>query len=153
MKTAFKNSIHNLIQEGHVRIRQDIILIKYSLNSIDLNVDDLHLDKIKVLVSKLIEILRMHFKLEEDYGAWEEMGREYPHLRKEIASFLNEHDELLIEITDLYSILFSINRKDPVALKNLSNQFITFFQKIDLHDQRENEILLEPIYLDLGTSG
>ena len=110
--------------------------------------------RIATLLGRLRDQLAWHFALEEKAGFVEDIVRAAPRLSTEALRLQDEHESLFIELSSLADLgAAAVNSDVPLYHQLLLRQrFFDFQQHLQQHDDREDELMMESLYLDIGGS-
>ena len=105
-----------------------------------------------VALGELRDQFSLHFALEEAFGYFEGAVDVPPHL-SDIADALREqHDTLFMNVCDLVDDAEDMlyESSPPQTLHNLVERFLDFYRRFQEHEDRENDLILETLDVDLG---
>ncbi|OHB80124.1 MAG: hypothetical protein A2W31_17255 [Planctomycetes bacterium RBG_16_64_10] len=104
------------------------------------------------LLSRLRDQLAMHFALEEAFGYFEDPVTVAPHLCQRADALRTQHGPLYVAIRDTADraeqLLYTGNRTD--LLSHVVTLFQAFYNQLQEHEARENELILEAFHDDIG---
>ncbi|MCA9213359.1 MAG: hemerythrin domain-containing protein [Planctomycetales bacterium] len=116
---------------------------------------DISASRFTKLLADLRDHLAMHFALEEAYGYFDDPLSVAPHLSEQAESLRTQHGQLYGELARLAETAQDISRRDsdPRAIRNLARCFMEFHDRLQQHEEDENELIMEALYVDIGGSG
>jgi hypothetical protein len=104
------------------------------------------------LLSKLRDQLAMHFALEEAYGYFEDsliidprLSRRAERLRTQHASLFSKFCRIVDEAMQMLE-----NRSPRSVCRRIASRFEEFHSALQLHEQQENELIIEAFEQDVG---
>jgi hemerythrin-like domain-containing protein len=104
-----------------------------------------------------IKSFRRHLErvmsLEEEGGYLEDVVAAKPNLESRIEKLTRDHNRFRAKIRDLVQQLGAINEWQEDCFVGLCNEIRDLLDEIDLHDEREIDLLQESMLLDDGGEG
>jgi hemerythrin-like domain-containing protein len=104
-----------------------------------------------------IKSFRRHLErvmsLEEEGGYLEDVVAAKPNLESRIEKLTRDHDRFRVQIRDLVLQLGAINEWQEDRFVGLCNEIRDLLDEVDLHDEREIDLLQESMLLDEGGEG
>lgn len=105
------------------------------------------------IVSELRDQLALHFALEEAYGYFDDPLYVAPHLGEKADALRKEHRSLYLEICalaeDVEALHFGSGRR-PARQRDIAIRFEAFHKRLQEHESREGELILQAYDDDLG---
>lgn len=103
-------------------------------------------------LNSLLDLLALHFSLEEAYGYFEGPAAVEPRLSERTAALRNEHRVLFVELQTIADWAEGLFRSDHLsaAAKRLVVRFHAFHDQFREHEARENELIIEAFDDDIG---
>lgn len=116
---------------------------------------DIPASRFASLLTELRDQLAMHFALEEAYGYFDDPVSVAPHLSERADALRNQHDELYEEIATLAESAQDTSHRngDPRAILHLARCFLNFYDRLQTHEEDENELIMQAYTVDIGGSG
>ena len=107
------------------------------------------------LFAELRDALAMHFALEEGYGYFDDPLSVAPHLSDRADSLRQEHGPLYEEMSNLAEAAQDALHRNghPRAIRNLACRFLDFHNRLQAHEEGENELIMQAYTVDIGGSG
>jgi hemerythrin-like domain-containing protein len=107
------------------------------------------------VVDKLADLrdqLALHFALEEAFGYFEDPVRVAPRLSVAAGNLRAEHQLLYSRIRDLADEVDEDHRSGKLATTapRVVEQFLAYYDLLQQHEMRENELILEAYDSDIG---
>lgn len=104
------------------------------------------------LIEELRDHLALHFALEEAYGYFEDPIDVAPRLCRQANELRAEHHELYLMMVDLSetSELLTQPRFVIGAVLKVVGQFQSFDQRLQRHESRENDLIMQEYGDDIG---
>ena len=104
------------------------------------------------LVEELRDQLALHFALEEAYGYFENPVQVAPRLCRQANELRAEHRELYLMIVDFSEAAELLTHPNRVLGNVLAavKQFQEFDQRLQRHESRENELIMQEYGDDIG---
>jgi iron-sulfur cluster repair protein YtfE (RIC family) len=104
------------------------------------------------LLAELRDQLAMHFALEEAFGYFDDPLRVAPRLSATASQLRDEHKTLYAEISHLTDEVDAVERAGdlPTRARWVVEQFRTYYDLLQHHESRENELILDAYDEDIG---
>jgi hypothetical protein len=96
--------------------------------------------------------LALHFALEEAYGYFEDPVFVAPRLSERAATLRKDHRRLYLQISDLVDQVERLVYRGrlPAAWFRVQGRFEQFYEQLQTHEARENELILQAYDEDIG---
>lgn len=116
---------------------------------------DIPVSRLASLLAELRDHLAMHFALEEAYGYFDDPVSVAPHLSERADSLREQHGQLYEGISQLAESAEDTSHcnGDPPAVRNLARCFMSFYDRLQDHEDDENELIVRAYTMDIGGSG
>ena len=103
-------------------------------------------------LADLRDQLALHFALEEAYGYFEDPVFVAPRLSNLAATLRQDHKRLYLQINRLVDHVERLVHRDRMqaAWPRVRGQFEQFYEQLQTHEARENELILEAYDDDIG---
>jgi hemerythrin HHE cation binding domain-containing protein len=101
------------------------------------------------LMKQLVDELKIHFRLEEVDGVFDQVERDAPQLSHEVHQLRVEHVELLDEAENL--VRLSQKVADPAMRRQFQHLFQRFRDRMAYHESQENSVVQRAYCDDLGS--
>ncbi len=110
------------------------------------------LGDLAVMLSELRDQIALHFALEEAYGYFDEPVFVEPRLCRHAASLRQEHQSLYLMISELVDVAedYQFRGAMPHQITVLCNQFLAFYDQLQAHEARENDLIMQAYEDDIG---
>jgi hypothetical protein len=104
------------------------------------------------LLAELRDQLALHFALEEAYGYFEDPVFVAPRLSELAGELRAQHRELYLEMADLVDLVDRLSYRGRLAgqWSRVGERFLRFHGRLQAHEGRENELILQAYDDDLG---
>lgn len=105
------------------------------------------------LSRQLVELhdqLCRHFRYEEQSGMMEELKERHPRATGDIDDLLAEHAALLSKSRRVINSLLSYSEDDVVRGAGLRRRMTGLLDRLDQHERRENSLIMDLAFSDLG---
>lgn len=104
------------------------------------------------LLAELRDQLAMHFSLEEAYGYFEHPVSVAPHLSEQAESLRRQHDEFYKDICQLAETAenFSSGNGKSRELQQVTSRFLEFYGRLQDHEAKENDLIVQAYNVDIG---
>ncbi len=104
------------------------------------------------MLAELRDQLAMHFALEEAYGYFDDPIRVAPQLSVAACALRDEHQVLYAMVRDLADDVDELYRAGdlPKSPSGVAERFQDYYEHLQLHENRENELILDAYDLDIG---
>jgi hypothetical protein len=103
-------------------------------------------------IAELRDQLAMHFALEEAYGYFDDPLRVAPRLSIAASQLRDEHQLLYTRIRDLADEIDGMFRAGVLAQSGarIVELFVDYYGRLQQHENRENELILDAYDSDIG---
>jgi hypothetical protein len=101
------------------------------------------------LMKQLEDELKVHFRLEEFEGVFDQVTRDAPQLSHEVHQLRVEHVELLAEAENLVKLAQKV--ADPQMRRQFQHLFGRFRERMAYHESQENGVVQRAYCVDLGS--
>jgi hypothetical protein len=108
--------------------------------------DGLHVPE---LMKQLVDELKVHFRLEEVDGVFDQVERDAPQLSHEVHQLRVEHVELLAEAENLWQLAQKV--AEPAMRRQFQHLFGRFRDRMVYHESQENGVVQRAYSVDLGS--
>ncbi|OGQ30880.1 MAG: hypothetical protein A3I75_06220 [Deltaproteobacteria bacterium RIFCSPLOWO2_02_FULL_50_16] len=105
------------------------------------------------LISSLRENLIRHFKVEEDYGLLQELAFEAPHIKCNVKDLCDEHRDMVDGINQICRCFQEVVGGEVSMVSKCRDDFVDFVTRLQNHENRENDLILEVYNYDMGGRG
>ena len=110
----------------------------------------------RYFVNMLLELrdqVALHFALEEAYGYFDDPVDVSPHTAHQAEKLRNEHRRLYTHLSDLVERAETMldEGQQEILASSVPGQFILFDEALQIHEHRENELLMEMLQDEIGT--
>lgn len=104
------------------------------------------------LLAGLRDQLAMHFALEEAYGYFEEPLSVAPQLSAQAEALRAQHRDLYLKVCELvdHAQRRAYHESNGNSLRALTTEFLTFCEKLQKHESRENDLMTQAFDDDIG---
>lgn len=104
------------------------------------------------LIIQLRDQLAMHFSLEEAFGYLDDAIAVAPRLSELAETLRSEHTQLFAVICDLAEHAEQLLHHERAAhsIDYILQELSSFCRKFQIHETRENELILQSLYDDIG---
>jgi hypothetical protein len=139
-------------------VSQELFQLQGAINDLWDSSDRVWIDasRLAILLGDLRDQLEWHFTLEERLGYLDDAVNVAPRLSRQAEQLRVEHGSLYHElawITDEMEGRAHGNENLPrTALLDLRTDFNRFWRKFELHEEREDDLIIESLYFDIGGS-
>lgn len=111
-----------------------------------------HTRQLPDVIAQLRDQLAMHFALEEAYGYFEDPVAVAPHLNATACALRDEHSSLYSSICDVLEFVESefYAGRLVTSAPQVVTVFRTFYDQLQSHEAKENELILKAYGDDIG---
>lgn len=106
------------------------------------------------LLAQLRDQLALHFSLEEAAGYMQDVATSVPRLSAKVELLQMEHADLYLELSTIAEIAEEFCCPGQLSVverrKMLNDKFAEFHRRLQRHDEAEDELILESLYVDIG---
>ena len=102
---------------------------------------------------KLHDELVLHFREEEDSGFFDSLATEFPHLSHRLKQLEEEHAWVLREAREIVSSCMSFAEAGSGIGQELADRTLHLLDRMEAHEQSENELIQRAYAVDLGEAG
>ena len=132
-----------------MELRQDQLHLQELITSVEASLNQRSTTDavIAQLLNRLQRQLAWHFALEENLGYIEQVTLTAPRLTESLRELQLQHDELVEELTEILRSATAVRR---CSRGELVERFAEFRARLRTHDQQENDLIMEAMYVDIG---
>jgi len=111
-----------------------------------------HARQLPDTLAQLRDQLAMHFALEEAYGYFEDPVAVAPHLTATACALRDEHSSLYSSVCEVLEFVESEFYAGhlPTSAKQVVERFQAFYDQLQTHEAKENELILKAYDDDIG---
>lgn len=111
-----------------------------------------HARQLPNTLAQLRDQLAMHFALEEAYGYFEDPVAVAPHLNATACTLRDEHSSLYSSICEVLEFVESAFYAGhlPTSAEQVVERFQVFYDQLQTHEAKENELILKAYDDDIG---
>ena len=104
------------------------------------------------LLASLRDQVATHFSLEEFFGYFDDATEAAPRLTNRAFQLRSQHDELYLLISELANDAERLLHRQWTAyeVSLLTERFHEFYEQLQLHEEQENELIMQAFYDDIG---
>lgn len=114
---------------------------------------DRKLSSVRFTAQSLERHLVRMMTLEEEGGYMDAVRERKPNWTTKVEALAREHDEIRDLLARVMPQLESENARDPDRFTDACENLGTLLQRLDAHDQRETDLLMEVFTEDIGGEG
>ena len=112
--------------------------------------EDRNRNQVEDLITRLSELMEVHFRHEEEGGYLKEALERAPRFTSKAESLLDQHEALQEEIEKLRLLVHS-GMESQAWWTRIESDFHTFSDRLLNHEHAENKVVLEAFTDDIGT--
>ena len=91
-----------------------------------------------------------HFRYEEQSGMMEDLTESHPRTSTQVGALLDEHTAILAESRACIDALLSYSEDDAARGAGLRRWMMAMLYRLDEHERRENSLIVDLAFSDLG---
>ena len=139
------------IKEDNQRLKELLAELREALGERPTN-DALTRHQLIEKLSDFRDLLATHFALEEAFGYFDEPLMAAPRLAERAEELRQEHARLFVRLCGLVDQAEDIFQREPHerAYRLIAEQFRQFDSDLQVHEQAENELIMEAFNADIG---